>query len=396
MLGACRAVDHFSAMPVKRVLLRWPSPAVTFMPRRNPLSMTDYDLLLIGAGPAHLGVLRRWALIERPAGRIAVLAASAQAWHAGLLPGLVAGRYSAADCQIELATLCHKAQVELIVAPVAQFSADQRQVTLADGRELHGNWLSLSAGDRLACPPQQGDDMQILAIKPVNDFIAGWQAWQQAPQPLAILGGGVAGVEMALALAGQVPQISLFCGEPLLAGHAPGLRMRAWGHLRMRRVQVREHCPISAIEGDCLVSGEATVWRGERLLLASGARALRWIAESGLGCDMDGFVQTSTTLQSLSHPQVFATGDCASLPGVRKSGLYSLQQAPVLAANLAAALRGGALRDYRSRGQRPLLLACGDGSALLGWRQWSAGGQFYGRCKDYFDRAFVKRHSLDG
>lgn len=356
--------------------------------------MTDYDLLLVGAGPAHLGVLRRWALIERPVGRIALVASAAHTWYAGMLPGLVAGRYSAEDCQIGLAALCQAAQVELIVAPVAALDAATRQLSLGDGRVLQGNWLSLNAGDRVACPPREGDAMDVLAVKPVDSFIAGWQAWQREPQPLAILGGGVAGVEIALALADQVPQLALFCGEPLLAGHCAGLRMRAWGHLRMRRVQVREHCPISRIDGDCLISGDAAVWRGGRLLLASGAQAFPWIADSGLSCDGDGFVHTAPTLQSHSHPQIFAVGDCANLPGVRKSGLYSMRQVPVLAANLSAALRGGPLRDFKTSGQRPLLLASGDGGALFGWRQWSAGGQFYGRCKDYFDRAFVKRHSL--
>lgn len=356
--------------------------------------MTDYDLLLVGAGPAHLGVLRRWALIERPAGRIGLVASAEHAWHAGMLPGLVAGRYRAADCQIDLTALCQGAQVELIVAEVDALAAGERQVTLSDGRQLHSQWLSLNVGDRVACPPREGEAMDVLAVKPVDAFITGWQAWQRDPQPLAILGGGVAGVEMALALADKVPQLALFCGEPLLAGYCAGLRMRAWGHLRMRRVQVREDCPISRIDGNCLISGEASVWRGGRLLLASGARAFPWVAESGLSCDADGFVHTAPTLQSHSHPQVFAVGDCANLPGVRKSGLYSMRQVPVLSANLTAALRGGQLRDYGNRGQRPLLLASGDGGALFGWHQWSAGGQFFGRCKDYFDRAFVKRHSL--
>ena len=356
--------------------------------------MTEYDLLLVGAGPAHLGVLRRWALIERPRGRIALLAASPRAWHAGMLPGLVAGRYAEQDCQIELAMLCQRAKVELVLAEVTSLSAATRQICLSNGEELQANWLSLNVGDCVACPPCQEQRMQIVPVKPVDSFISHWQEWQQTPLPLAILGGGVAGVEMALALAEKAPKVALFCAEPLLAGYAPGLRLRAWGQLRMRRVQIREHCPISAIQGDCLLSGEAQVWRGQRLLLASGAQALPWITQSGLDCDTQGFVHTSRSLQSLSHPQIFAVGDCANLPGVRKSGLYSLRQVPVLAANLAAVLNGRPLRDFKAGGQRPLLLTCGEGNALLGWQSWSAGGRFYGWCKDYFDQAFVKRHNL--
>ncbi|MCY1560297.1 pyridine nucleotide-disulfide oxidoreductase family protein [compost metagenome] len=59
--------------------------------------MKHYDLLLVGAGHAHLGVLRRWALIERPPGRIGLLSAGYEAWYSGMLPGLLAGRFSTAD-----------------------------------------------------------------------------------------------------------------------------------------------------------------------------------------------------------------------------------------------------------------------------------------------------------
>src|SRR3990167_5832729 len=286
----------------------------------NPGAMTHYDLLLIGAGHAHLGVLRRWARLERPPGRIALLSAGHEAWYSGMLPGLLAGRYAAADCQIELAPLCRAAKVELIVGQAEALSAVQQQLHLADGRGLNADWLSLNVGGQVACPPQTGAGMQVLAVKPFADFLAGWQRWQADPQPVAILGGGAAGVELALALADQVPQLALFCRGPLLSGHAGGLRLRALGHLRRRGVRVREDCPISRIDEDCLISGEAPVWRGQRLLLASGAQAVPWLAQSGLGCDTDGFVRIAATLQSHSHPHIFAVGDCASLPGARKSG----------------------------------------------------------------------------
>lgn len=356
--------------------------------------ISDYDLLLLGAGHAHLGVLRRWALVERPPGRIALLSPGPQAWYSGMLPGLLAGRHAAADCQVELLALCRAAKVELIISPVQSLSAAQQQVQLADGRSLKARWLSLNVGAQIATPPQQGDAMQLLAVKPFADFLAGWQQWQGTPQPLAILGGGAAGVELALALAGQVPQLALFCAGHLLDGLSPGLRLRALGHLRQRGVWVREDCPISRIENDCLLSGDEPVWRGRRLLLASGAKAFAWPAHSGLGCDEQGFVLVAPTLQSYTHPTIFAAGDCASLAGARKSGVYAVRQGPVLAANLGAALRGLPLKRYRPQRHSLALLATGDGGALLDWYGHSAGGQLYGRWKDWLDKGFIRRHSL--
>ena len=354
--------------------------------------MKHYDLLLLGAGHTHLGVLRRWAMIERPPGRIALLSSGPSAWYCGMLAGLLAGRHHPADCQVELPALCRAAKVELIISPLESLSAAQQQVQLADGQTLSASWLSLNVGAQVAAPPQTGNAMQLLAVKPFAEFLAGWQQWQADPQPLAILGGGAAGVELALALAGQVPQLALFCAGHLLDGLSPGLRLRALGHLRQRGVWVREDCPISRIEDDCLFSADEPVWRGQRLLLASGVQALPWLTHSGLGSDARGFVLTAATLQSYTHPPIFAVGDCASLPGTPKNGRSAVRQAAVLAANLNAALRGLPLRRYRPQRQGLTLLASGDGGALLDWHGYSAGGQLLGRWKDYLDQGFIQRH----
>jgi len=352
------------------------------------------DLLLIGAGHSHLGVLRRWARGQRPEGRLGLVNASPQAWYAGAVPGLLAGRYAAKDCRIELAALCRAADVELIVADVAGLKAATREVRLADGQVLAAEWLSLSVGARRLAPPQQGRDMQILSGKPFAVLLDTWQRWRQAPEPLAILGGGPAGVELALALAGQVPALSLFCGGPLLEGYGTGLRRRALASLRRRGVWVREQCPVSGIDGPFLLCSGKPVWQGTRLLLASEAAAAPWLAQSGMACDADGFVRVGTTLQSLSHPRIFASGDCAAPPVVERSAFQALRQASVLSRNLRAVLAGRVLHRYRPQPHDLCLLASGDGGALLGWRDWSAGGRLCGYWREWLDRRFVRRHAL--
>jgi len=354
------------------------------------------DLLLIGAGHSHLGVLRRWAQGRRPKGRLGLVSAAPQAWYAGTLPGLLAGRYAPQDCCIELEPLCRAAGMELIVGEVRALQAETRELQLGDGRSVRADWLSLNVGAGRLAPPQQGEGMQLLPVKPFAAFLDGWQHWRQAPEPVAILGGGPAGVELALALAGQVPTLSLFCAGRLLEGRGAGLRLRALGALRRRGVWVREDCPVSGIDGQLLLSAGEPVWQGSRLLLASEAAAPSWLAQSGLVCDAAGFVQVGATLQSLSHPQIFAAGDCAALPRVGRSAFQALRQAPVLSHNLRAVLAGRTLHRYRPQRQNLLLLATGDGGALLGWHGWSADGQLCGYWRERLDLRFIRRHALGG
>lgn len=356
--------------------------------------MNSSDLLLVGAGHSHLGVLRRWARGQRPPGRLTLLTDSPHAWYAGRLPGLLAGRYKEADCRIELAPLCRAAGVELLQGAVIGLDANERRLILADGRTLQASWLSLNVGAVPAAPEQRSGGMQVLAVKPFATFLATWREWQLDPQPLAIVGGGAAGVELALALAGKLPELSQFCASALLEGCSPGLRLRALGHLRQRGVIGREHCPVSHIDGKTLYSDVGAVWHGPRLLLASGSQPLAWLTHSSLACADDGFIQVGNTLQSHSHPRIFASGDCASLPDAPRNAWQATRQATQLAANLSAVLQERPLVRYRPARRRVLLLATGDGGALLDWNGWSAGGRLCGWWRDLCDRQFILRHQI--
>ena len=357
-----------------------------------------FDLLLAGAGHAHLGVLRRWAepsaRHSRPTGRIGLLSADGHAWYSGMLPGLLSGRYQLAECRIELDALCRAAGVELLIGQATGLDSASQQLQLSDGRALDYSYLSLNLGSLPALPAQSGSGLELLPVKPFSAFIQGWQRWQAAPQALAILGGGAAGAELALAIAAKVPTVTLLTGSTLLSGHPPALRRRALKHLARRGVRVQEHCPVEAIVYEQLLSHGRSVWQGHRLIVASGASALPWLADSGLACDAQGFVQINPQLQSTSHSNVCAVGDCASLAHSPHNGVYAVRQGPVLAQNLTALLHGQPLQTFRPQRRALALLATGDGGALASWAGLTCEGSLLGHWKDHLDRGFIQRHRI--
>lgn len=357
-----------------------------------------FDLLLAGAGHAHLGVLRRWAEPAsrpvRPAGRIGLLSADGHAWYSGMLPGLLSGRYQLAECRIELDALCRAAGVELLLGQATGLDSASQQLQLSDGRVLDYNYLSLNLGSQPGLPAQSGSGLELLAVKPFSAFIQGWQRWQAAPQALAIVGGGAAGVELALAVATQVPTVTLLTGNTLLSGHPPALRRRALKHLARQGVTVQEHCPVDAVVGQQLLSSDRVAWQGTRGIVASGASALPWLQGSGLACDAQGFVQINAQLQSSSHPTVFAVGDCASLAQSPHNGVYAVRQGPVLAHNLTALLCGRPLQTFYPQRRALALLATGDGGALASWAGLTGEGPLFGYWKDHLDRGFMQRHRI--
>ena len=115
-------------------------------------------------------------------------------------------------------------------------------------------------------------------------------------------------------------------------------------------------------------------------------------ARSRLPVDARGFVEIEDSFQVRGWPDLFAVGDCASLPGMAKAGVYAVRAAPLLDHNLRARLEGRSLRRYQPQSDFLSLLNLGDGSAL--GVKWGlvVRGRLVMRLKDRIDRAFVARY----
>ena len=146
------------------------------------------------------------------------------------------------------------------------------------------------------------------------------------------------------------------------------------------------------------MSSSAQVFWSQRVaaMAWSPARtAPRWLAGSGLALDSEGYVRTGPTLQSVSHPEVFAVGDVATRDDAphARSGVYAVRAGPPLALNLRRCAGGAALQPYRPQRRALTLIACGEGSAIASWGAWSAQGRWVGGWKDRIDRGFINRHT---
>jgi selenide,water dikinase len=278
--------------------------------------------------------------------------------------------------------------------------AAARSVTLADGERIGYDVLSLNTGptqDRDRIP---GAREHALFVRPLAHFIALWQRTRelarQRPLAVVVVGNGAAGFELALAVRhdlGPSASVTMIGDGPLLPSFPDSVRARATRELKRANVQVlpglctavaAKHVEIGAMRVVCDVP-----------ILATGGDPPAWLASSGLALDAAGFVRVGATLQSASHPQVFAAGDVSvndNAPYAR-NGVYAVRVGPVLATNLRAFVAGGTLTPYVPQARSLNLLATGDGRAIASWGAWSARGWLMGWWKDRIDRAFVARYA---
>jgi selenide,water dikinase len=126
------------------------------------------------------------------------------------------------------------------------------------------------------------------------------------------------------------------------------------------------------------------------------ASAASWLRESGLATDDRGFVQITNTLQSVSHPQVFAAGDVATMVNHPrpKAGVFAVRQGKPLYNNLRRALLSQPLQPFVPQKQFLILIGTGDRSALAsrGWFHFGS-HRWIWNWKDRIDRAFMEKFS---
>ena len=300
--------------------------------------MTADHLVLAGGGHSHALMLRRWAMRPqlRPAGLITLINRHSTTLYSGMVPGLIAGHYRHSEIAIDLRRLTDRAGVSLIIAEITAVEAHHNRLLLAKRPPIHFQRISFDVGaETFNKGPYLERSQAALAmpIKPLEPALA-WLEQQDSQvllndsTPLTVIGAGLAGVEVALALRQRWPKRPL----NLQAHH---------GQPRPALKQALSKAAIVVVPSGTPLSGPA--------LLCTGSQAPAWLATSGFPVDPFGRVRTTKTLQVINHPHCFAVGDCAVIDKAQRpaAGVWAVQAAKPLAQNLERLSRRQPTRPWQ-------------------------------------------------
>ncbi|MGK7867170.1 selenide, water dikinase SelD [Falsiroseomonas sp. E2-1-a20] len=360
----------------------------------------ERELLLVGGGHAHLGVLRHLARRPLPAGlRVTLVAREAEALYSGMLPGLVAGRFAAKDCVVHLPRLTRAAGARFLRAEVAGLDLAAGHVLCTGNRPpLRFDLLSLNTGAAPALVP--GAAEHALVLRPFDRFLAGWRALRDTNGALRLLvvGEGAAGVEVALALRqglGAAARIGLVGrGDAPLPGMAQAARDAARAALAAGDVAWHGAATVAQVRADSLMLADGRSLPCDRAIWAAGAAPPAWLHGTGLALCPAGFIAVDATLRSLSHPRVFAAGDLATVAAHPRprAGVFAVRQGAPLAENLRRALAGEAPRPFTPQ-RRYLALVSTGSQAIATWGGAARMGRWALRLKDRIDRRWIRMHA---
>lgn len=359
-------------------------------------------LLLIGAGHAHAQVVKDWITAPVPGCELVLVSPSPLAPYSGMVPGWLAGTYGFREISLDFAALLNAAGGRLVLDELVSLDAARKQVQLHSGAVLGYDLLSLNVGSTLT-PPSGTGRAQVLSLRPLGDLHQAWDDLLAKPritgsdEPLTVtaIGGGAGGVEAVLAVLVRLRALRpgravhgrlVTRSSALLPGLAPGAARASMAALTRAGVDVQLGTDYS----------DSVAQTSDLLLWATGAQAHAWQRGCGLAVNERGFIRVDEHLRSVSHPQVYAVGDCAGwAPPLPKAGVFAVRMGPVLSRNLRAALGAGTAAAYAPQQRALALLSTADGHAIASWGPLSLQGRWAWAWKDHIDRAFVARFNPD-
>jgi selenide,water dikinase len=299
--------------------------------------------------------------------------------------------------------------MRLVLASATRVDPAARRVTLDDGSALAFDLCSLDVGAAAAgLADTPGAAAHAHALRPIAGVHAllaalGRLAAGDAPATACVVGGGAAGLEVALAVeaalrrGGRRPAVALVeRGAELLPTYSARVRRLARAALAERGVAVHLDASVATVDADAVRLDDGRVVPSACTVWVAGAAAPPVVADSPLPRNADGFLRVDATLRAVDGSPVWGAGDCVALddaPWVPKAGVYAVRQGPVLADNLRAALDGTPPRRYRPQRATLSLLATGDRRAVLAWRGVAAEGAWPYRLKEWIDLRWLRRYA---
>nr|WP_070958969.1 selenide, water dikinase SelD [Hyphomonas sp. Mor2] len=375
------------------------------MQQTRPLPITR-DLVLLGGGHAHALVLKQWAMAPLPGAQVTLVNPHPKAPYTGMLPGFVAGHYDRSELDIDLVRLARQAGARLIVDHAIGIDTTQKRVELHGRPAIAYDTLSIDIGITSALGDLPGAESHLVPAKPLGIFADRWATLVskasetgQAPS-IAILGGGVAGVELSLAMAHRLSELGLRgdirlieAGPSILREAGRTARAKLLAELERTQIEIMTNAKVTEVnqDGVRLHASEQRV-PADFIVSAAGAAPHAWLAETALELE-SGYIRVDRNLCSTNTPNVFAAGDCAHLVHAPrpKAGVFAVRQAPVLYENLRASLSDGPRRSFSPQNSYLKLISLGRKSALTD--KWGIGisGSSIWRLKDRIDRAFMDK-----
>jgi len=356
-------------------------------------------LVLIGGGHSHSVALLSWlknslhqspTFPDRPIADITLITPNVQTVYSGSVPGHLAGWWNREACEIDVMGLAVSLGIEVVLDEAIGLDLAQQCVICRNHGPIAFDILSLDIGSTPQIPAMPSQ--RIIPMKPMGLLLNSLEPYlklglsETLPETLsiAIVGGGLGGVEVALSLKerlGNQLDLSLICRSQTIApSQSKAIQNLLTQELKSGSIRVYLNTTVNSVQentnsvnlilnsGECSsnLSCDVSLW-------ATQATSPQWIGDSGLRTDDRGFVLVDRTLRSVSHSNVFASGDIATMQNTPqpKAGVLAVRQGKIIGHNLQRSLANQSLQVFNPQSRYLNLVSLGDRRAAASYGEFT-------------------------
>src|SRR5262249_7069099 len=164
------------------------------------------DIVLVGAGHSHVGVLRMFGMDPIPGIRLTLITRQVHTPYSGMLPGVIAGLYDHDQAHIDTGPLTRFAQARLYHSEVIGLDLAAKRIICRNRPPVPYDVLSINIGSTPSARQIPGVAEHAIPVKPIDGFIARFEEARtrvlkaQGLARIGVVGGGAGGVELLLSL----------------------------------------------------------------------------------------------------------------------------------------------------------------------------------------------------
>lgn len=278
--------------------------------------MTEQNTRVVVVGGGYAGTLAANHLRSRPDLNITLVNPRPVFVERIRLHQLVANTHTTGSVTVDYGTLLGDG-IRLVVDGAEAIDTVDRRVLLTSGATLDYDYLIYAVGSSGALPAVRGAAEFAYSVADLESAQRLRHALADLPSdaPVAVVGGGLTGIETASELAQTGRPVNLVCGDVLGPSLSPRGRRSVGKALRRLGVAVLESVAVTEVRWDEVVLSGGAVLPSAATVWTAGFGVPGLASRSGLRTDALGRLLTDETLTSVDDERVVAAGDAAAPSG---------------------------------------------------------------------------------
>ncbi len=360
------------------------------------------QLILIGGGHANIQVLKKQCMNEYIGLHTILISEKYDAIYSGSTPAFLQGQVKKKDISIDLQRLCFNAGATFIKDRVVSLDAINQSVHLKNYPSLDYDLLSINTGSvSKETKIKIYNYANCVMVKPISSFVEQIEKIDQIiisnrNTKLTVIGSGIAGYEISFGLFERYKDkvsITLIGTNNLKEQNINPTSKKKLLNLAKNIGITLINETVKEIDSKTLLLSNGETIYSDINFLSTGSATPKWLVESSIKTNNEGFAEVTRHLQSINFDNIFITGDIANIKDTprAKSGVMAVRQGEILKENIFLKFQDKKLLNHNPQKNWLYIINTFQKKALLNYYFLSTHGNWCWRLKIFIDKIFMRK-----